>query len=95
MILRAFSTNRYISYIHINIPLRMCILGKFFKTKILKKTRASMNQTQQRQAKATHLVDDYEISNTVLGLGINGKVVQCTHRQTNQKYALKVNWKWN
>lgn len=43
-----------------------------------------------RQPKTTPLVDDYEISNTVLGLGINGKVVQCTSRTTNQKYALKV-----
>lgn len=47
-------------------------------------------QLQQRQPKTTPLVDDYEISNTVLGLGINGKVVQCTSRKSNQKYALKV-----
>lgn len=44
----------------------------------------------QRQAKTTPLVDDYEISNKVLGLGINGKVVQCGNRKTKQKYALKV-----
>ncbi|XP_067639017.1 MAP kinase-activated protein kinase 2 isoform X5 [Eurosta solidaginis] len=44
----------------------------------------------QRQAKTTPLVEDYEISNKVLGLGINGKVVQCTNRKTKQKYALKV-----
>ncbi|XP_075154732.1 MAP kinase-activated protein kinase 2 [Haematobia irritans] len=43
-----------------------------------------------RQPKSSPLVDDYEISNTVLGLGINGKVVQCTSRKSNQKYALKV-----
>lgn len=47
-------------------------------------------QLQQRAPKTTPLVDDYEISNTVLGLGINGKVVECTNRKTNQKYALKV-----
>ncbi|XP_065364167.1 MAP kinase-activated protein kinase 2 isoform X1 [Calliphora vicina] len=47
-------------------------------------------QLQQRTPKTTPLVDDYEISNTVLGLGINGKVVECTNRKTNQKYALKV-----
>lgn len=47
-------------------------------------------QQQQRTPKTTPLVDDYEISNTVLGLGINGKVVECTNRKTNQKYALKV-----
>lgn len=45
-----------------------------------------------RQPKTTPLVDDYEISNTVLGLGINGKVVQCTSRKSNQKYALKVSY---
>lgn len=45
---------------------------------------------QQRQPKTTPITEDYEISNTVLGLGINGKVVQCTNRKTNAKYALKV-----
>lgn len=40
--------------------------------------------------KVTPITDDYEISNHVLGLGINGKVVQCYDRNTRQKYALKV-----
>ncbi|KAG5338952.1 MAPK2 kinase, partial [Acromyrmex heyeri] len=40
--------------------------------------------------KATPITDDYEISNHVLGLGINGKVVQCYDKNTRQKYALKV-----
>eukprot|EP00099_Drosophila_melanogaster_P003935 NP_001188547.1 MAP kinase activated protein-kinase-2, isoform E [Drosophila melanogaster] len=44
----------------------------------------------QRQPKTTPLTDDYVTSNTVLGYGINGKVVQCTHRRTQQNYALKV-----
>ncbi|EGI59631.1 MAP kinase-activated protein kinase 2 [Acromyrmex echinatior] len=39
--------------------------------------------------KATPITDDYEISNHVLGLGINGKVVQCYDKNTRQKYALK------
>lgn len=43
-----------------------------------------------RQPKTTPITDTYDISNTVLGLGINGKVVQCTSRSTGQKYALKV-----
>ncbi|XP_062564400.1 MAP kinase-activated protein kinase 2 isoform X1 [Armigeres subalbatus] len=43
-----------------------------------------------RQPKSTPITDDYEISNTVLGLGINGKVVQCTAKKTSNKYALKV-----
>ncbi|XP_011157435.1 MAP kinase-activated protein kinase 2 isoform X1 [Solenopsis invicta] len=40
--------------------------------------------------KVTPITDDYEISNHVLGLGINGKVVQCYDKNTRQKYALKV-----
>lgn len=40
--------------------------------------------------KKSPLVDDYNISNTVLGLGINGKVVECTSKKTGEKYALKV-----
>lgn len=53
-------------------------------------TNPQQQQQLQHQPKTTSLVDDYDISNTVLGLGINGKVVQCTSRKTNQKYALKV-----
>lgn len=43
-----------------------------------------------RQAKQTPITDDFEISTTVLGQGINGKVVQCTNRKTGHLYALKV-----
>lgn len=43
-----------------------------------------------RTPKSTPISDDYEISNTVLGLGINGKVVQCYSKATKEKYALKV-----
>ncbi|CAG0922544.1 unnamed protein product [Notodromas monacha] len=32
----------------------------------------------------------YSVTDTVLGLGINGKVVECIQRKTNQKYALKI-----
>jgi rRNA maturation endonuclease Nob1 len=46
--------------------------------------------TTVRSTKATPITDDYEISNTVLGLGINGKVVQCTNKNNHRKYALKV-----
>ena len=42
------------------------------------------------QVKTSPLVDDYVISSNVLGLGINGKVVECTEKATGQKYALKV-----
>ena len=45
-----------------------------------------------RTPKTVPIIDDYEISNTVLGLGINGKVVQCYSKATREKYALKVGW---
>lgn len=40
--------------------------------------------------KTTPITTDYEITRTVLGLGINGKVVQCKSRSSDIKYALKV-----
>lgn len=55
------------------------------------KTRKIMDPLNSRLSpKVTPITDDYEISNHVLGLGINGKVVQCYDRNTRQKYALKV-----
>nr|CAD7406715.1 unnamed protein product [Timema cristinae] len=42
-----------------------------------------------RTPKSTPITEDYEISNTVLGLGINGKVVQCYSKKSGEKYALK------
>lgn len=73
-----------------------------FKNKEVGKLTVTLPQTQQqqqqqiqqtasqRQPKVTPITDDYEISNTVLGLGINGKVVQCLNRQSGKTYALKV-----
>ncbi|XP_018320604.1 MAP kinase-activated protein kinase 2 [Agrilus planipennis] len=43
-----------------------------------------------RTPKTTPIVNDYEITSTVLGLGINGKVVECFSKQTREKFALKV-----
>ncbi|KAK3853923.1 hypothetical protein Pcinc_039558 [Petrolisthes cinctipes] len=40
--------------------------------------------------KTNPIVDNYHISNNVLGLGINGKVVECFNKNDNKKYALKV-----
>jgi hypothetical protein len=40
--------------------------------------------------KTNPISDDYNISNVTLGLGINGKVVECTNKVNGQKYALKV-----
>jgi serine/threonine protein kinase len=36
------------------------------------------------------ITDDYKISKNVLGVGINGKVVECLRRKTGEKFALKV-----
>ncbi|KAK6021072.1 kinase domain protein, partial [Ostertagia ostertagi] len=36
------------------------------------------------------VTQDYRISRKVLGVGINGKVVECEHRVTGEKFALKV-----
>lgn len=36
------------------------------------------------------IADDYELSTTVLGKGINGSVVKCKHRGTGLEGALKV-----
>jgi len=33
---------------------------------------------------------DYRLSSHVLGLGINGKVLECYSKANGQKYALKV-----
>lgn len=38
----------------------------------------------------TPITQDYKISDTVLGLGINGKVVECVKKSNGQKFALKV-----
>lgn len=43
-----------------------------------------------RTPKLTPITHDYEITPTVLGLGINGKVVECFSKTTDEKFALKV-----
>ena len=40
--------------------------------------------------KTNPICDDYEITDKTLGLGINGKVVECYNKITKQKSALKV-----
>lgn len=42
------------------------------------------------QTKTHPIVEDYSISSNVLGLGINGKVVECSSKKDGRKYALKV-----
>jgi hypothetical protein len=53
----------------------------------------SLAQYPPLDPKKTPITDDYEISNNVLGLGINGKVVACTKKSNGIKYALKVSYK--
>ncbi|XP_073681982.1 MAP kinase-activated protein kinase 3 [Garra rufa] len=36
------------------------------------------------------VTDDYKVSSQVLGLGVNGKVVECYNKKTGQKCALKI-----
>lgn len=47
-------------------------------------------KTQIRTPKLTLLTNDFEITSTVLGLGINGKVVECFSKNKKEKFALKV-----
>lgn len=42
------------------------------------------------EIKRNAVTDDYKISSQVLGLGINGKVLQCFNKKTGEKCALKV-----
>jgi len=46
------------------------------------------------QPKKTPITDDYEVSNEVLGHGINGKVILCHSKADNRKCALKVTHFW-
>lgn len=48
-------------------------------------------QTRNLQPKKNPISDDYRITGSVLGLGINGKVVECFSKTSNRKCALKVN----
>ena len=42
------------------------------------------------EIKRNAVTDDYKISTQVLGLGINGKVLECFSKKTGEKCALKV-----
>uniref|UniRef100_A0A672IKD1 non-specific serine/threonine protein kinase n=1 Tax=Salarias fasciatus TaxID=181472 RepID=A0A672IKD1_SALFA len=42
------------------------------------------------QIKKIAITDDYKVTNQVLGLGINGKVLEIFQRKTGDKYALKM-----
>lgn len=42
------------------------------------------------QIKKNAITDEYKVTNQVLGLGINGKVLEIFQKKTGDKYALKV-----
>uniref|UniRef100_T1IRI8 non-specific serine/threonine protein kinase n=1 Tax=Strigamia maritima TaxID=126957 RepID=T1IRI8_STRMM len=48
------------------------------------------NSTSVLKLKKTPITDDYRITKNVLGIGMNGKVVECFHKITNEKFALKI-----
>ncbi|CAG9534211.1 unnamed protein product [Cercopithifilaria johnstoni] len=64
-------------------------MGKFGLLGAPKTTTANASQTLMpiHTHSVTH---DYRISRQVLGVGINGKVVECESRKTGEKFALKV-----
>lgn len=46
--------------------------------------------TSGLKTKTNPVTEDFKISKNVLGVGINGKVVECVNRQNGNKFALKV-----
>ncbi|XP_025106866.1 MAP kinase-activated protein kinase 2-like isoform X2 [Pomacea canaliculata] len=52
--------------------------------------RMSHTVAKPLQPKKHPISDDYRLTGSVLGLGINGKVLECYSRVTGDKYALKV-----
>ena len=49
------------------------------------------SQSRTLQPKRTPISQDYRVTGSVLGLGINGKVVECFSHRSGEKFALKVN----
>lgn len=50
-------------------------------------------QSRILQPKRIPISYDYRLSSNVLGLGINGKVIECYSKADGGKYALKVSTK--
>lgn len=53
-------------------------------------TRFPMPAYPKLEIRRNAVTDDYKISSQVLGLGINGKVLECFDKKTGEKCALKV-----
>ena len=46
------------------------------------------------QIKKNAITEEYKVTSQVLGLGINGKVLEIFQKKTGDKYALKVGLIW-
>ncbi|XP_054879307.1 MAP kinase-activated protein kinase 3 [Poeciliopsis prolifica] len=53
-------------------------------------THFPMPASPKLEIKRNAVTDDYKISSQVLGLGINGKVLECFNKKTGEKCALKI-----
>ena len=53
-------------------------------------TNFPMPNYPKLEIKRNAVTDDYKISSQVLGVGINGKVLECFNKKTGEKCALKV-----
>lgn len=58
-----------------------------------KKAMLGGQNSKPLMPKNVPIIDEYSITDKVLGLGINGKVVECYDRATGNKFALKVTYK--
>lgn len=71
-------------------PLVVSLSKQIAQTKIVDKLIFDNNKAMALRPKTNPIYEDYLISKDVLGVGISGKVLICTHKQTQVKYALKV-----
>ncbi|XP_046882198.1 MAP kinase-activated protein kinase 3 [Hypomesus transpacificus] len=53
-------------------------------------TKFPMPNYPKLEIKRNAVTDDYKITSQVLGLGINGKVLECFNKKTGEKCALKI-----
>ncbi|KAJ8259833.1 hypothetical protein GJAV_G00174000 [Gymnothorax javanicus] len=53
-------------------------------------THFALPSVTKPEFKRNAVTDDYKISTRVLGLGINGKVLECYNKKTGEKCALKI-----
>ncbi|KAG1683398.1 MAP kinase-activated protein kinase 2 [Nymphon striatum] len=68
-------------------------LYNFIKSIIMEDNFLSVKSARPPSSLAytnTPMMQDYTVSSKVLGLGINGKVIECNEKSTGKKYALKV-----